>query len=61
MDKHPNDFAAAPKPVSLLAVATAVPPHQIEQSAAAEAAHRIYARSFARYPKLADVFLNAGI
>jgi alkylresorcinol/alkylpyrone synthase len=61
MDKHPNDFAAAPKPVSLLAVATAVPPHQIEQSAAAEAARRIYARSFARHPKLADVFLNAGI
>ena len=33
MDKHPNDFAAAPKPVSLLAVATAVPPHGLNQAA----------------------------
>lgn len=61
MDAHSSDPAIAPKPVSLLALATAVPPHQIAQSAAAEAARRIYARSFARCPKLADVFLNAGI
>jgi alkylresorcinol/alkylpyrone synthase len=48
-------------PVTLLALATAVPPHQLEQSAVADAARRIYAKSFARYPKLADVFVNAGI
>ncbi|MGH6664136.1 MAG: type III polyketide synthase, partial [Pseudolabrys sp.] len=48
-------------PVTLLALATAVPPHRLEQSAVATAARRIYANSFARYPKLADVFVNAGI
>src|SRR5471030_1832781 len=48
-------------PVTLLALATAVPPHQLEQSAVADFARRIYAKSFARYPKLADVFVNAGI
>lgn len=51
----------APSPVSLLALATAVPPHQLEQSAVADFARRIYAKPFARYPKLADVFVNAGI
>ena len=45
----------------MLALATAVPPHQLEQSAVADLARRIYAKSFARYPKLADVFVNAGI
>jgi len=48
-------------PVTLLALATAVPPHQLEQSAVADFARRIYSSSFARYPKLADVFVNAGI
>jgi alkylresorcinol/alkylpyrone synthase len=51
----------ASTPVTLLALATAVPPHQLEQSAVADFARRIYARRFARYPKLADVFVNAGI
>ncbi len=48
-------------PVSLLAVATAVPPHTLEQDAVAAFARQVYARSFARYPKLADVYRNAGI
>ena len=48
-------------PVSLLGLATAVPPNQLEQSAVADFARRIYASSFARYPKLADVFVNTGI
>jgi alkylresorcinol/alkylpyrone synthase len=47
--------------VTLLGLATAVPPHKLEQSAVAELARRIYAKPFARYPKLADVFVNAGI
>jgi alkylresorcinol/alkylpyrone synthase len=51
----------APSPVTLLALATAVPPHALEQSSVAELARRIYAKPFARYPKLADVFANAGI
>jgi alkylresorcinol/alkylpyrone synthase len=42
-------------------LATAVPPHRLEQSAVAELARRVYAKSFARYPKLADVYVNAGI
>jgi predicted naringenin-chalcone synthase len=45
----------------VLAVATAVPPHELEQRAVADAARQLYARTFARYPKLADVFVNAGI
>ena len=48
-------------PVDVLAVATAVPPHKLEQRAVANAAREVYARTFARYPKLADVFINAGI
>jgi alkylresorcinol/alkylpyrone synthase len=48
-------------PVTLLALATAVPPYRLEQSAVADVARRIYAGSFARFPKLADVFANAGI
>ena len=51
----------APPPVTLLGLATAVPPNQLEQSAVADFARRIYAKSFARYPKLADVFVNSGI
>jgi alkylresorcinol/alkylpyrone synthase len=51
----------ASPPVTLLALATAVPPHQLEQSAVMELARQIYAKSFARYPKLAEVFVNAGI
>jgi len=47
--------------VTLLALATAVPRYLLEQSAVADVARRIYAGSFARYPKLADVFANAGI
>ena len=47
--------------MNVLAVATAVPPHELEQRAVADAARQIYARTFVRYPKLADVFVNAGI
>ena len=48
-------------PVTVLGLATALPPHRLEQTAVADFAHRIYAGAFARYPKLADVFVNAGI
>ena len=51
----------ASPPVTLLALATAVPPNKLEQSTVADLARRIYAKSFIRYPKLADVFANAGI
>lgn len=51
----------ASTPVTMLGLATAVPPHQLDQSEVAIVARRIYVDSFARYPKLADVFVNAGI
>ncbi|HEY4140826.1 MAG TPA: type III polyketide synthase [Pseudolabrys sp.] len=51
----------APLPVTLLSLETAVPPHVLDQSAVADFARRVYAKPFARYPKLADVFVNAGI
>ncbi len=51
----------ASTPVTVLALATAVPPHQLEQSAVVAVARRIYAKTFVRYPKLADVFANTGI
>src|SRR3990172_2824417 len=51
----------ATPPVTLLSLATAVPPHRLEQPDVAKLAHRIYAKSFHRYPRLADVFVNAGI
>ena len=48
-------------PVNVLSIATAVPPHQLDQCAVADAARHVYARTFTRYPKLAEVFANAGI
>lgn len=48
-------------PVNVLSIATAVPPHQLDQRAVADAAREVYARTFTRFPKLADVFTNAGI
>ena len=48
-------------PVNVLSIATAVPPHHLDQHAVADAARHVYARTFARYPKLAEVFVNAGI
>src|SRR6516162_10332252 len=49
------------QPVNLLAVATAVPPHKLEQTAVTAAARHAYVRTLARYPKLAYVFVNVGI
>ena len=47
--------------VSLLGLATALPPHRLEQADVAAIARRKFAKSFARFPKLADVFVNSGI
>ena len=57
---NPNTITSS-SPVTMLSLATAVPPNVLEQSAVADFARRIYAKPFARYPKLADVFMNAGI
>ncbi|HEY4775424.1 MAG TPA: type III polyketide synthase, partial [Xanthobacteraceae bacterium] len=48
-------------PVSLLAVATAVPPYVLDQREVAERARGVFKPLFARFPQLADVFANAGI
>lgn len=54
--------AVSPTPaVSLLGLATAVPPYRIGQAEAAELARRIFAPVLKRYPQLADIFLNSGI
>jgi hypothetical protein len=38
--------------VNVLSIATAVPRHEIDQRAVAAAARTVYARTFARFPKL---------
>ncbi len=48
-------------PVSILALATAVPPHVLEQAQVAERVRSVFPRMFDRYPGLTDVFSNAGI
>jgi alkylresorcinol/alkylpyrone synthase len=48
-------------PVALRSLATAVPGFELEQRAVAQFARRIYGEAFDRFPKLADVFVNAGI
>jgi alkylresorcinol/alkylpyrone synthase len=49
------------EPVSILAQATAVPPHLLDQAEVAERMRGVFGRMFDRYPGLADVFTNAGI
>lgn len=48
-------------PVSLLGLATAVPPHVIEQREVTRRALPLFGRALSRYPKLLDVFANSGI
>ncbi|MBI3435485.1 MAG: type III polyketide synthase [Proteobacteria bacterium] len=48
-------------PVSLLGLASAVPPHLIGQDDAAQLARQVFAPVFRRYPQLTDIFANAGI
>jgi alkylresorcinol/alkylpyrone synthase len=48
-------------PVSLLGLASAVPAHVLDQKEVARRAHAIFAPTFARFPKLSDVFANSGI
>ena len=49
------------RPVSILALATAVPPHVLEQARVAERLHKVFPQLFGRFPGLAEVFTNAGI
>ena len=47
--------------VSMLAQATAVPPHRLDQAEVARRAKAVFGRLIGRYPGLTDVFVNAGI
>ena len=47
--------------VAILGLATAVPPHTLDQDDVVARALRIYAPVVERFPNLADVFVNAGI
>jgi len=47
--------------VKLVSVATAVPPHVLEQRDVAAAAHRTFALRFADFERLARVFKTSGI
>jgi alkylresorcinol/alkylpyrone synthase len=49
------------EPVSILAQATAVPPHLLDQKRVAARVQDVFGRLLARYPGLADVFTNTGI
>lgn len=48
-------------PVALRGLATAVPPHCIEQAEVERRARTIFAEAFRRFPQLDDIFVNAGI
>ncbi len=48
-------------PISILALATAVPPNVIEQDEVAAVAAKIFPDLFARNPAMLDMFKNAGI
>ncbi len=49
------------RPVSVLAVATAVPPHVIEQAEIARMAPAAFEAIFERHPGIGEVFAHAGI
>lgn len=48
-------------PVSVLSLATAVPPHCLDQVAVAEKMQRVFSRTFSRYPDLIKIFSRSGI
>jgi alkylresorcinol/alkylpyrone synthase len=48
-------------PVSMLGLATAVPPHALDQTEVARRAEAMFGHTLARFPQLAEVFVNAGI
>jgi alkylresorcinol/alkylpyrone synthase len=47
--------------VSLLSIATAVPPHVIEQDDVARLAPKVFPDLFARYPVMIEIFRNSGV
>lgn len=53
--------ADRPAPAGLLSLATALPPHRIDQNDAALAMHHVFADIFARSATLSGVFASTGI
>ena len=51
----------SPPTVSLLSVATAVPPHRLLQADAAATARRLFSHRYAAFERLAPVFETSGI
>jgi len=49
------------RPVSVLSIATAVPPHVVEQAEVARIAPAVFSGMFERHPCIGDVFVHAGI
>jgi alkylresorcinol/alkylpyrone synthase len=49
------------KPVRLLSLATASPPHEISQDQVAEVARTLFAARFPRFDRMMPVFRNAGV
>lgn len=50
-----------PHPVKLMAIASAVPPHELRQRDVAAAAHRSFSGRYSDFERLAQVFERAGI
>lgn len=57
----PRRAAERPHPAGLLSLATAVPPHRIDQTEAAQAMHHIFADIFASSATMSGVFASTGI
>ena len=54
-------YRAGSEPVSMLAQATVVPPHLLDQAEVIKRVQSVFKRLLGRYPGLIDVFTNAGI
>lgn len=62
MRSHPMDSPHTPsRGVRLLSLATAVPPHRLEQSDAVAMAREVFSGRFRTFDRMAPVFENAGI
>src|SRR5882724_513432 len=49
------------RPVSVLALATAVPPHVVDQTEIARHARTAFSAIYERHPGIGEVFVHAGI
>jgi hypothetical protein len=59
--KRPREGGLMLDPVSVLSLATAVPPHVLDQQEVARRMMAAFGGCFERNPQLCDIFVNAGI